>query len=86
MKLVFYDSNKLTDITRVRYSIYSSNGYAVDNEIDFIPTYTENTDIRYYSFVLPEGLSTTGMYYIQIQFLNAEGVVAERSLEYNYIR
>ena len=86
MKLVFYDSNKLTDITRVRYSIYSSNGYAIDNEIDFIPTYTETSDIRYYSFVLPEGLSTTGMYYIQIQFLNAEGVVAERSLEYNYIR
>ena len=86
MKLVFYDSNKLTDITRVRYSIYSSNGYAIDNEIDFIPTYTETTDIRYYSFVLPEGLSTTGMYYIQIQFLNDEGVVAERSLEYNYIR
>ena len=55
--------------------------------MDFIPTYNEtDTNLKYYTYVLPEGLSTVGRYYIQIQFLNDEGVVAERSLEYNYIR
>ena len=87
IKMVFYGSNKLSEIKKVRYSIYNSNGYAIDNEVDFIPTYNEtDTNLKYYTYVLPEGLSTVGRYYIQIQFLNGEGVIAERSLEYNYIR
>ena len=87
IKMVFYGTNKLYEIERVRYSIYSSNGYAIDNEVDFIPVYNESDgNLNYYTYVLPEGLSTVGRYYIQIQFLNDEGIVTERSIEYNYIR
>jgi len=86
MRLVFYNSNKLTNITKIRYSIYNSNNYAIDNEITFTPTYITTDNDYYYTFVLPENLNNVGKYYLQLQFLDDSGVVADYALEYNYIK
>ncbi|MGE5455544.1 MAG: hypothetical protein ACM3O4_00335 [Ignavibacteriales bacterium] len=82
--LSFYNSYKLTYITNIRYSIYNASGYAQDNEIPFIPTQYLNDDGLYYLITLPENLPSSGIYYIEIQFLNNNTVIKTASLEHNY--
>lgn len=83
--LLFYNSYKLTYITEIRYSIYNFNGYAQDNMVSFIPTQMNSPAGTYYLFSLLETLPAQGLYNIEIQFLFEGRVIAERSLEHNYI-
>lgn len=85
VNLVFYDSYKLTSIDTVRYSLYSSNGYSTDNEIEFVPTLYTNTTNPYYVFSLPDVITEQGVYYIQIQFSSNGRLVAEEAIQYNYV-
>lgn len=78
--ILFYNSNKLYEIDEIRYSIYSSNGYAKDNKISFNPVMNENS----YSITLPEILETQDVYYIEMQFLKNNKVMRELSIEYAY--
>ena len=87
MRMLFYDSYKLTDLDMVRYSIYSSSGYSIDGEEQFIPiTLTLQEGIVYYYYTLSAVLPSTGQYYIQIQFLKKNQIIIEENAEYNYIK
>lgn len=85
INLSFFDSFKLTEITDIRYSIYDSTGYSIDNAIKFLPTQYHTGDSTYYQITLPDTISTNGVYYIAIQFLKNGSVVGEESLEYRYL-
>ncbi|MEG1048127.1 MAG: hypothetical protein RSE48_01110 [Bacilli bacterium] len=87
MRLLFYDSYKLTDIDTIRYSIYSSSGYSIDGEERFIPiTITLSEGIVYYYYTLNTILPSAGQYYLQLQFIKGNSVITEQSIEYNYIK
>lgn len=78
--MLFYNSDKLYEIDEIRYSIYSSNGYAKDNKMEFIPVMNENS----YSITLPEVLETEDIYYIEMQFIKNNTIMKELSIEYAY--
>ena len=82
--LVFYDSYKLSNITDIRYSIYGGDS-TIDNSVEFIPKLQTNDGNSYYTFELPDDFQTKGVYYIQLQFLTNNKVVAEEALQYNYV-
>ena len=82
--LVFYDSYKLSNITDIRYSIYGGDS-TIDNSVEFIPKLQTNDGNSYYIFELPDDFQTKGVYYIQLQFLTNNKVVAEEALQYNYV-
>lgn len=84
--LSFYNSYRLTTIDTVRYTIYKAdNGMSYDNEISFVPQLKETADgTSYYVASLPNTFKDSGIYYIQLQFLNSFGTVAETTLEYSY--
>ncbi len=85
--LTFRDSYRLTAIDKLRYSIYNStDGSSLDNEIDFNPVYTKLDSSRYiYVQPLPELLPSTGVYYVQIQFLSEGSVINETTIEHTYL-
>lgn len=86
--LVFYDSLNLTNITKVRYSIYNLSGYANDGVSDFIPKLvTDESGSSYYVYNLPQLFQDSGLYYIQVQFIDSSGkIISDKTLEYNYIK
>jgi hypothetical protein len=87
IRLIFYDSYKLTEIDSIRYSIYASNGYSLDSEEQFIPIIlTLDEGITYYYYTLSTVLPSTGQYYLQLQFLRKSKIMVEESAEYNYIK
>ena len=85
INLQFYNSHKLTSIDTIRYSIYNTNGFSADNTVDFVPTLETLDDVSYYSLTLQDNITSYGIYYIQIQFLKDNNVIAEQSLEYRYV-
>ena len=85
INLQFYNSHKLTSVDTIRYSIYNTNGFSVDNTVDFVPTLETLDNVSYYSLTLQDNIISYGIYYIQIQFLKDNNVIAEQSLEYRYI-
>ena len=87
IRLLFYDSYKLNELNKIRYSIYSSNGYSIDGEEEFQPyQITLPEGITYYYYTLQTILPETGQYYLQLQFIKDANVIAEESVEYNYIK
>ena len=87
IRLLFYDSYKLTEIDTIRYSIYASNGYSLDSEEQFTPVIlTLQEGITYYYYTLSTVLPDTGQYYLQLQFLRKSKIMVEESAEYNYIK
>ena len=77
---------KLTDIDRIRYSIYGVNGYAQSNEIDFTPKKVENGSEVSYNFTLPESLPSPGIYYVEIQYIVDNRVIKANSIEHTYTK
>lgn len=86
--LSFYNSYQLNYVNVLRYSIYSLSGYASDNYVEFTPTVKTDDGTSYYVFTLPESLPSTGIYYLELQFLHVddsgEVLLEQRSLEHNY--
>ena len=86
--LQFKNSYRITEINRYMYSIYNSlDGTSVDSNgyVDFIPDKYSVGDVFYYQLTLPETLSASGYYYVQLQFLNKNNdVVADSTVEYIY--
>lgn len=85
INLQFYNSYKLTSIDTIRYSIYDTSGFSTDNSIEFIPVLSTASDVTFYTLTLPENITNYGIYYIQIQFLRNNNIIAEQSIEYRYI-
>ena len=86
--LLFYNSYKITEIKQIKYSIYNTSGYNQSDTEEFTPNQTTSvTDNEtYYSFTLNKNLPTEGRYYIEIQFLDANGdIVDTASVEHIYI-
>ena len=68
--MTFTNSYRLTEIDTIRYSIYNADtGISQDNEIEFIPTARIIGNTSLYIITLPDILTETGIYYIQVQFL-----------------
>lgn len=86
MDLQFFNSYKLTDIDKLRYSLYDSNGYSSDNEIDFLPTLNNHGNASFYSITLPENITDYGIYYLQIQLLKQNKIIYESTIEYRYTK
>lgn len=84
INLQFYNSYKLTTIDTIRYSIYDSNSYSIDSSMEFSPSLATTSDVSYYTLTLPETVPGYGIYYLQIQFIKDDVVVAEESIEYRY--
>ena len=85
VNLVFYDSYRLTSINNIRYSIYSNNEYAIDNQAAFVPVLSTASGVTYYTYTLPDSITEPGVYYIQLQFLTDDRVIAEESIQYNFV-
>lgn len=85
LDLIFNNSYKLTEIDQIRYSIYNINGYATNNTVGFIPTEIREGDDVFYTFTLDEAVTTTGNYYIELQFLKEGEILDVASIEYTYI-
>lgn len=84
--LQFIDSSKFDQISKIRYSIYSSNGENIANETyNFLTIQKIVNGTTIYEYELPTKLVTEDSYYLQIQFLiDTNEVVSEESLIYNY--
>jgi hypothetical protein len=75
----------LTDIKKIRYSIYDSNDFSIDNQAVFTPRLVTNPT-TYYEFQLPDIISIDGVYYISMQFLDSNGnILAEDTVEYRLL-
>ncbi len=85
INLQFYNSYKLTSIDTIRYSIYNTSGFSIDNTAEFVPTLETVGDVSFYTLTLQDNITTYGLYYIQVQFLKDGKVISEQSLEYRYI-
>ena len=86
INLRFFDSEKLSDAKKIRYSIYNESGYSSDNEVSFNPVSQAVGDTSFFSFQLPDSIANDGLYYISMQFLDNEGVIlAETTVEYRLI-
>lgn len=85
LDLIFNNSYKLTEIDQIRYSIYNTNGYAINNMVDFIPTQIKEGDDVFYTFTLDETLVVTGNYNVELQFLRNGEILDVASLEYTHI-
>ena len=86
LDLQFYNSYKLTDIDKIRYSLYDANGYSSDNEIDFLPTLNNDGNANFYSITLPDNITDYGIYYLQVQFLKQGKIIYEDTIEYRYTK
>ena len=84
--LTYFDSDGLDEVKKIRYSIYDDIGFSVDNEINFVPTKLTSNDTSYYSFELPDSITETGIYYLSIQYLDANNrILVEDTQEYRYL-
>ena len=52
--------------------------------MEFSPSLATTSDVSYYTLTLPETVPGYGIYYLQIQFIKDDVVVAEESIEYRY--
>ena len=79
----FFGSYQLTKIKTIRYSIYNESGYSVDNQAPFTPSLIQTDGTSYYEYQLPTSINTEGIYYISMQFVDADGkTLAEETVEY----
>lgn len=85
VNLLFFESYRLTDIEKVRYSIYDTNGNATDGIIDFVPELINTGTDTYYRITLPNKIDTSGIYYVVMQFIYNDKIVGEESVEYRYL-
>ena len=86
--LLFYNSYKIEEIKSIKYSIYNTSGYNQSDTEEFVPKKITSVadNETYYSFTLNKNLPTEGRYYIEIQFLDANGeIVDTASVEHIYI-
>ena len=87
INLTFSNSIRLSDITAIRYSIYK-DGVVVASPSGleaFTPTANVCGTSTCYGYTLKSIISGTGIYYIQIQFIDASGkTVDERTVSYAY--
>ena len=86
--LSFYNSYRLTGITNLRYSIYSTDGTGsvIENYVPFVPEKKTQDSETFYVYTIPETLTTGGIYYIQIQFLVDNQLINDVTLDYALIR
>lgn len=88
VELIFNNSYKLTDINTIKYSIYNTNGYAINGEEPFVPKQfvIDGGDSvnEYYTYVLNTEFDKAGIYVIEMQFIKAGIVVVEETVEYVY--
>ncbi len=86
--VTFRNSYKLDTVSKVRYSIYNvedSTGF--DGEMSFVPEQLELGSEVVYRMTIPEYLTTSGVYYVQMQFLSENGgLLAETTLDYTYVK
>ena len=86
--VTFRNSYKLDTVSKVRYSIYNvedSTGF--DGEMSFIPEQLELGSEVVYRMTIPEYLTSSGVYYVQMQFLSENGgLLAETTLDYTYVK
>ena len=86
VNLRFFDSYLLTNAKTMRYSIYDESGFSIDNQVSFRPRLVTSGSTTYYEFQLPDIVSADGIYYISMQFLNADGaLLAEDTVEYRLL-
>ena len=86
VNLRFFDSYLLTNAKTIRYSIYDESGFSIDNQVSFRPRLVTSGSTTYYEFQLPDIVSADGIYYISMQFLNADGaLLAEDTVEYRLL-
>ena len=86
--ITFRNSYKLDTVNKVRYSIYNvedSTGF--DGEMGFVPEQLELGSEIVYRMMIPEYLTNSGVYYVQLQFLASNGsLLAETTLDYTYVQ
>ena len=87
INLTFSNSVRLSDIRAIRYSIYK-DGVVVASPSGleaFSPTANVCGTSTCYGYTLKSIIAGTGIYYIQIQFIDASGqTVDERTISYAY--
>lgn len=84
--LQFSNSYRLTLIDTLSYSIYNSlDGSSIDNSIEFAPQEKTVGGQKIYVQPLPDILPTTGLYYIQTQFLYNGQVIYDGGVDYTYV-
>ncbi|MFI3307239.1 MAG: hypothetical protein R3Y21_01600 [Mycoplasmatota bacterium] len=83
--ILFFNSYNLQNIDTIRYSIYSISGTSISGVAEFTPTLITNSESTYYYFTLPELFSSTGTYYIEVQFYIGNYLVTSGSQTYSYI-
>lgn len=87
INLTFSNSIRLSEITALRYSIYK-DGVVVASPTGleaFTPTANSCGSSTCYAYTLKSIISGTGIYFIQIQFVDATGkTVDERTVSYAY--
>ena len=87
INLTFSNSTRITEITSVRYTIFKDG--VIVASTSGLEAFTPSSSIcgtsTCYSYTLKSIISQTGIYYIQIQFLNKDGnSVDERIISYAY--
>lgn len=86
LEIIFYNSVKLTSIDQIRYSLYNTNGYAINNTANFVPQGIMGEDEEiYYIYTFDETLGAAGNYIVELQFLKDGEIVETASLEYTYV-
>lgn len=80
--ILFNNSYKLTEIEKISYSIYNTNGYAKSGQADFIPKQIVLEQESYYTYTIDERLTEKGKYYIELQFLKENKVIETTTIEY----
>lgn len=85
ISLIFTDSEKLTEINQIKYSIYDTNGYFISGNEEFIPVENIINGEVIYTYTMDSSLQESGRYYIELQFLKNGIVIDNTSLDYTYI-
>ena len=85
MDLLFNNSYKLEEIDSITYSIYNTNGYAINGSTPFVPKQITTGQDTYYTFTINERLTDYGKYYIELQFIKDNQVIERTNLEYVYL-
>ena len=89
IKLLFNESQNLTKVTQVKYTIYNELGYSqsiIDSE--FKPTLEKGqNEENYYTYVLDNNMNGlgNGVYYIEMQFYKNNTLVDDCTLEHLFI-
>lgn len=87
INLTFSNTTRLSEVTNIRYSIFKDGQVVIStNSLEnFTPTLGSCGTSACYVYTLKSIISQTGIYYIQIQFLNKNNnIVDERIVSYAY--